>query len=689
MYVTTHASGKNKQNVYVYIMEGFRDKNGKIKKKIVQNLGRLSVLQAQDPDILDKLKAKYENGRAEKKSAVAKQRFEQLNQIVDTFEQSAGQSEDVPVLDYGHYPLKNLWEGKLNFDRKIKYLQKSFGKRFDINAALQHLVFHKVINPCSVMSIFSDKDYFLGDPVGDISLDQFYEVYDFVAQYHNEIFAWVNRKLDEHYGKDRATLVFYDVTNAYFETALTDGEKEEPRDDFDDIVQEVAQQWRNDNRLSDECFDDDDNLVVENLPEQFWQELADDKLVHFRMRGPSKEHRFDLPIVSIALVIDRNGLPMDVAVYSGNSSEFKTMKTSIEQLKKKYNVASSIVVADRGLNSLDNLTMLQDADFGFLMAQKVSQFKPELTRKMLDRSLYTPFNPNNPDAGGYQVIKNWKKTGAGGKTLDCTLVLTYDEKRKRRDEAILDTLVEIVKAKQKAGVKIGPRKTGWTSLAKIKDDVEHEILGIDEEELKRKKALCGFAAMVYKAAPASEDAKQKKAVKEADLSGEQIAGTYRMLNHIETCFRTMKSHLGLRPMFVRLATHIKAHVDICVLALLLTRMIQKNLENEGNAISTRRISQALQAMKVAPIKGAGDQTYFISLGQQVNYRRDREKMSTSKIVELLKTGKLAVSDKKLVMQACGMEPIPRFCSRAELARNLGTRFPTDQDAFSPIIREIL
>lgn len=689
MFVTTHASGKNKQNVYVYIMEGFRDKDGKIQKRIVQNLGRLSELQAKDPDALEKLKAQYKNERLEKKSVVANQRLEQMNQIINAAEQSSSQSEDVPALDYAHYPLRNLWEGNLNFDRKIKYLQRSFGKSFDLNAALQYLVFHKVINPCSVMSAYSNKDYFLGDPVGDISLDQFYEVYDFVAQYHNEIFAWVNRKLDDNYGKDRATLVFYDVTNAYFETALTDAEKEDPRDDFNEIVQEVALQWRTEGRLEDDCFDEDDNLIVENLPETFWQELVDDKLVYFRMRGPSKEHRFDLPIVSIALVIDRNGLPMDVAVYSGNSSEFKTMQTSIEELKKKYNVGSSIVVADRGLNSLDNLTMLQDAEFGFLMAQKVTQFKPDIAKKMLDRSLYTPFNPKNPDAGGYQVIKNWKKTGSGGKQLDCTLVLTYDEKRKRRDEAILETLVEIVKAKQKAGVKIGPRKTGWAALAKTKTGVDQEILGIDEEELKKKRVLCGFAAMVYKAAPPPKNDKQHKVVKEAELSGEQIAGTYRMLNHIETCFRTMKSHLGLRPMFVRLATHIKAHVDICVLALLLTRMIQKNLEKQGYALSPRRISQALQAMQVAPIKGNGDQTFFISLGQRVNYRRDREKVNTPKIVELLKEGKLAVSDKKLVLQACDMEPLPRFCSRAELARCLGTRFPTDQDAFSAIIQETL
>ena len=55
-----------------------------------------------------------------------------------------------------------------------------------------------------------------------------------------------------------------------------------------------------------------------------------------RMRGPSKEHRSDLPLVSIALVIDKNGFPMDFEVFKGNSSEYRTMESTIRKLKDKY-----------------------------------------------------------------------------------------------------------------------------------------------------------------------------------------------------------------------------------------------------------------------------------------------------------------------------------------------------------------
>ena len=79
---------------------------------------------------------------------------------------------------------------------------------------------------------------------------------------------------------------------------------------------------------------------------------------------------------------------MDFAAYAGNDSEFKTMRKSIGELKKKYDITDVTVSADRGINSVKNLKMLHDAGLGFLVAQKVTLFTSELTEKMLDRSLH-------------------------------------------------------------------------------------------------------------------------------------------------------------------------------------------------------------------------------------------------------------------------------------------------------------
>lgn len=158
------------------------------------------------------------------------------------------------------------------------------------------------------------------------------------------------------------------------------------------------------------------------------------------MRGPSKEHRTDLPLVSVALVIDKNGFPMDFEVFAVNSSEFKTMAQTIDTLQKKYNFLKTVLVADRGLNSASNLKMLEDRGFGFLMSQKVSNLGGKLTDAMTDLSDYEDLVIGSPEHGKFKVIADYQKTNSQdpAETVSTTLVFTFSEKRKKRDEAILE-----------------------------------------------------------------------------------------------------------------------------------------------------------------------------------------------------------------------------------------------------------
>ena len=61
----------------------------------------------------------------------------------------------------------------------------------------------------------------------------------------------------------------------------------------------------------------------------------------------------------------------------------------------------------------------------------------------------------------------------------------------------------------------------------------------------------------------------------------RLAATYHELNQIESCFRIMKSYLGLRPMYVRNSNHIKGHILICVIALGILKLLQWKLNKSG------------------------------------------------------------------------------------------------------------
>ncbi len=130
--------------------------------------------------------------------------------------------------------------------------------------------------------------------------------------------------------------MFYDVTNTYFESALTDEERGYEQMDYHERLFEALIEEVQAGNLEASLLEEDE-IDLCKIPSDVWARIESKKLRYLRMRGSSKEHRTDLPLVSVALVIDKNGFPMDFEVFAGNSSEFKTMAQAIDTLQKKYN----------------------------------------------------------------------------------------------------------------------------------------------------------------------------------------------------------------------------------------------------------------------------------------------------------------------------------------------------------------
>lgn len=672
MYVTVSASGKNKQNRYVLLMEVYTNKNGKSSTRILKNYGRLEDFTKDDPLAVQKLKAQYQEIRDSNKEAIAKANLLGLNDLMQKLQDAADDDDFIDLL-YGHYALKALWEGNLKLHQHLKYLQKSTKFDFDLNKLISHIVFTKIINPRSIFGTFEEQDFYLGDPLKGIKLADCYNALEFINDYKDDIVKTVNRQLDKEFGKQRATICFYDVTNTYFESPLTDKEMGLFREGFLEILTDRANQARLKGEISNKYFDDNGNVIYDNIPDEFIKEVFGDQSPFFRMRGPSKEHRTDLPLASIVLVMDRNGFPLDWAVYEGNRSEYKSMKDTILKFKKNYKISNAIVVADRGLNSADNLQMLKDAGFGYVVAQKITQFNKNVKKAMLDLDSYSYIDPNKPEIGKYYLIEDWEKKGATGEAIKCSLVLTWNKKRYDRDVAILEGMLDNVRKNQKSGKPVQSRRPAWLSLAKKSNGSETIVTGIDEKAYKEKLSLCGFAAMVY------DEVNSEDRIK----NGPEIANLYHRLNAIEECFKILKSNIGLRPMYVRKEIRIGGHVTACMLALILLRLIQSKLENNNVHISVNDICASLTdaTVRVFPMENKDDSVLYLRGGKGQALRKNNPYKSDNEIAsEYIKNGK--IQNKREIFKACGISLPPRVASRAQLATSLKTRFPKIENAMS-------
>lgn len=193
--------------------------------------------------------------------------------------------------------------------------------KIDFNESLRLLTAQRILDPQSKWkSVQSQRDLF-----GDFNLSpqDVYRSLDHFSLLSEQIQLQMHNAIKENVGRTGA-LVFYDVTNYYFETDL-----------------------------------DDEPLEVDG-----------ETIPAFRKRGPSKEKRPN-PIVQMGLFMDTNGIPIAFRLFPGNCVDVKTYLPAVEQIKKQFGIERIVVVADKGMNSRNNITeTLQNKD-GYLFSQKV------------------------------------------------------------------------------------------------------------------------------------------------------------------------------------------------------------------------------------------------------------------------------------------------------------------------------
>lgn len=680
---------------YVYLYESYRDENGKTKSRQVKSFGHQNKI---DPATMEKLKNEYGNKRLNQK--IKQQQnvdsFASLVDEVNTNSQFFSNFNKSPLLHYGHLVVKPLIEEEMGLKYKLDYLQKINSKitSYQVSDITFYSIASKLLDPASYLGAYSKQTAFLSNPVEGIALDNFYAALDFLSEHKDEILKHVVKKV--HTTKsDGPQLLFYDCTNCYFET---------PYDDVEQYTFKYMAQKRNE--LEKQGYSE--VQVQEYLEsEDFKFELesaikdSDDELI--RRRGPSKESRFAQPIVSIALVIDEDGIPIDFEIYKGNSSEYKTMAKSIEKLQKKFNVRNSYIVADRGLNSTDNLNMLLEKKLGFVVAQKVSNLNKELEKQMLNLDDYQTAVVPGVDMDSpatkvkYKVCKT-KKTKYGideetGKrkkiAVDCSIMFTFSEKRQKRDLAELnDDLVKAQQAVNEGKLMANPCSSGWRGIVKTQKETEngktdkdlYKAKSINQEVVEHRKAIAGFSAVVY-----SDPVKDKNST--AKITPEMVLTTYHHLVKIEDCFRVMKTNFTIRPMFVRLESHIRAHCLICVLALIALRVLEKKMSALGHNYSVYQLTEQLNNAVVAPIPMSNSKDmlfmnckFFTDIYTKDNVKNGRKRADINEMLDIdaIKTAYVQAQEQKSdcidsIIKAVGLSPLPLITNVGQIKKALKFR----------------
>lgn len=625
----------------------YTTKSGKKSTKgcIGKALGSKSELLAKDPLALEKLRAEL------KKRSAPNQATERTKQLLEEIPKKrpslpyAGE----PVLCYANYILKPIWNETLKLKALVRYRQSKTDIEFDAEALLWQTVVNRIVSPSSHLKHYRSQTNWLGNSLAETNLRSLYRMLSFAARIKKPILRGLNKALNQAMPRD-LSVVFYDVTNTWFETVW---------DDEHQWAMEVEKQL---SALPSGATSEERRQLIEKLERARTSSL--------RMRGPSKECRKD-PIVSIAMVVDRDGIPIDFRVYPGNSSEKTTMKCSIDELAKTYKITNAVVVADNGLNTNANLIRLVKENQGFLLAHSLSKAKQDSVDEWLKD---TGWQWDKEKERKIKIIPSSLIDEDGVVQTNYRMVIGWSEKRYREDMFKIEMHEQGAREAIAHHAKLPLATFGWK---KYIETGKNKAQKINEKKLAKDKKLAGYYAYLFKDSREFDKGWVKLPAEEKkELSGWEIIEQYKKQAQIEECFRIMKTNFNLRPMYVYTDEHIEAQVLICVLALILLRILSKKLKLAGSPMTTEQILAALNTAKLSVQLDKEQPALYRPLRQILRRPQDDDPHAPIHLYE--------ETDLSRIMNCVDLTPLPPVADKNELAHCLKTRFDTDKEALGAV-----
>ena len=319
----------------------------------------------------------------------------------------------------------------------------------------------------------------------------------------------------------------------------------------------------------------------------------------------------------LSVVQTAEGLPIAHRVWGGNVAETSTLASAIAEVTRNYPVQRIILVADRGLLSVDNLAMLD--------ALKVAGGPLEYIVAVPGRR-YAEFVQVLADvqppcvAATVEVIGEVPWSPAKAKEPSAKrLVWAHDplraaeqsQQRQVRMDALLaraEQCVAKLDAQDAGQTAKGRKLSDAGAKARLYHEVIEARLGrIIEVDLKHEQ-LSWKINDAHLAQARLMDGKLLLVTNVADLTPTEVVQRYKSLADIERGFHVLKSEIEIAPMFHRLPDRIRAHALICFIALVLHRVMRMRLKAAGSNASPERALELLRQLQRHRVHLADDQT---------------------------------------------------------------------------------
>jgi transposase len=564
MFVQTSPPDKAGR-VLMYYARSYRE-NGKPKQETVERIGYIDEFT----HLYDNPLAHFKQIAKEKTKALQEQRksvsIELAPEALLPFDSETGSYNCVKNL--GHAAISAIFH-RLDIhtflDRRRKYLDISY----NLTAVMKLLVYERILHPGSKRAAWANRTSYFDKM--DFDLNAIYRSLSILPRYRKDLLQHLHHKMVELYDRD-STLLFYDVTNYYFE------------------------------------IDNEDS---------------------FRKKGVSKEHR-KTPIVQMGLFMDGKGFPVTYDLFAGNTNDCTTFSPMSESVRAQLGQSHLIFVADKAMMSGDNIAKVITHHNGYIFSKSVRGGTDVLKQTVRDAAGYRKFDENGqliaeadtktPVEFMYKVLDEAKDTSVKnqeGNTVRVKGVGHYQivywsakyAKRAQLDrQAAVEKAMVASHSRSKDVVDNNHGKNRFLKTQVYDPETNKQLkdydakVVFDAQQLDQDQSLDGYYVIETNVTGLRPyvDAKGRVTEKlEPQFSRSSrwlkkegmlqlnrriepmdIVDMYHGLWKIEQSFRVMKSELEARPVYVSRKDRINSHFLTCFISLLIVRILEHELDHE-------------------------------------------------------------------------------------------------------------
>ena len=328
-----------------------------------------------------------------------------------------------------------------------------------------------------------------------------------------------------------------------------------------------------------EIFGFEETITLYDLTNSYFEgNCAENNICNY---GHSKEKRSDCPLVTLAVVLDSSGFPKRSEVFKGNVGEAATLEKMLKKLDQKQEDriirSKSTIVMDAGIATEENIKWLKSNNYPYIV---------------VSRKHHREFN----EESSVLVKKEKDCTVKVEKVIDSknneVLLYCHSSKRANKEESINNRFTErfeeaINKVKEglckkgcmkrydKVLEKIGRLKQRYSMVSKYYD------IKVEKDNKSKNAINISYKRQSYGNDKDSLPGVYCLRTSHKELDEGTLWKTYTMLTELESVFRSMKSELGMRPIYHRLEKRIKGHLFITVIGYHLVHTIRYRLKDKG------------------------------------------------------------------------------------------------------------